>query len=676
MKTLQTSLVLLATFLTVGCQSSPFNSFRSASWSQKDVAEKELMELTENAPQGTPKSAKPGPIAEHEQDSKKSSAVSDIQLASAEFPMESDTSLAKAATSDVDKLLREGQAYESAGDFDQAKQVYKQVLASQPVNSRAHHRLAVLADLQKNYTEAEQHYRQAMLDSPLDPELLSDLGYSYLLQNRYSESQSYLTQAVQMAPTHTRAVNNLGLLHAKQGQYDQALAMFRKTGTESEAQMKLSSIAPGYTAGNNQAVASNNSAPQNNSGVVNANAQVVSQAPVGMNPFTQFTPQASQNTQAIPTTQLNVNNTVPAAIPAQFGSNSSQQDFQTMAPVPQRQNLAVAPSTNGNAPTTNEANYNGPSANSQNANVMQSNYTAQPQPNGNATDQHQPHVFGAASSKEIVSAPISNGASNNANTLPNGARVPFVFGAESASTNNQQANQQPNQATAFNGNINQNSVTNQNQIPAGGSQNIAQANWSQGQGANAQLQSQPQYNGMINGQGVQPVNYNTANNGMANSGMVPNNSTDPGSVLPLNQMNSATSNALPSINPGTENQTGWGMSPATNGMPTVNGINTANGINNGTGNLQAQTQQYDAWGNPIPSNMLNNANQQQPQVFPSTQAMMPQNQVFNPSAGQYQNGAAAQNGQAYQYPQQSQPVITPGSNNRNAYSGQNETVRF
>jgi len=154
---------------------------------------------------------------------------------------------------DLRDVLRRGHRAEKDGQVRQAKRFYRQALDIAPEDPLAHHRLAIIADSEREYRTAEEHYRAALSVKGNDPNLLSDLGYSFLLQNRSDESKYYLQQALKADPLHVRALNNLGLLHARQGDYDGALAMFQKTGSEREVQDKMAELFPdGRPRGNDE----------------------------------------------------------------------------------------------------------------------------------------------------------------------------------------------------------------------------------------------------------------------------------------------------------------------------------------------------------------------------------------------------------------------------------------
>ncbi len=153
-----------------------------------------------------------------------------------------------ADTTDPMALVEAGHRAAAEGRPEQARRYYEQALKADPTLTVAHHRLAILADLSGDYATAEKHYLEALKhptsDTRLAADLRSDLGYSYLLQGRYAESEQALRDALRFDPKHAKALNNLGLLYARQNDYDRALAIFRLTGSEQEAQAKMARLFP------------------------------------------------------------------------------------------------------------------------------------------------------------------------------------------------------------------------------------------------------------------------------------------------------------------------------------------------------------------------------------------------------------------------------------------------
>jgi len=148
------------------------------------------------------------------------------------------------ATDSIEDILRQGHVHLTDGRLDLAKSAYNRILNQQPNHVVANHRLAVIADKQRDYATAERHYVTALRVNDSDANVLSDLGYSYLLQQRYPDAEQQLQRALEIQPSHSKAQNNLGLLYGKMGDYDKCLAAFRQTGSEAEAQAKVASQFP------------------------------------------------------------------------------------------------------------------------------------------------------------------------------------------------------------------------------------------------------------------------------------------------------------------------------------------------------------------------------------------------------------------------------------------------
>jgi len=148
----------------------------------------------------------------------------------------------------VDQLIKSGRAAileAGQGDttkLDEARQIFTQVLTVDNENSSAHHGMAIVADLQNDWSAAELHYKQALQQRPEDPSLLNDLGYSYLLQDRFFEASKYLNQAVQVSPQNERAHINLALLSLKRGDRNAAKSQLASIYSASEINNTLAKL--------------------------------------------------------------------------------------------------------------------------------------------------------------------------------------------------------------------------------------------------------------------------------------------------------------------------------------------------------------------------------------------------------------------------------------------------
>ncbi|WP_437224168.1 tetratricopeptide repeat protein [Planctomicrobium sp. SH661] len=154
-------------------------------------------------------------------------------------------------TKSVEEHIRLGQVEVSEWYRDKAtlrlmtaRSHFESALSMAPQSSSAHHGLAIIADLEKNYSEAERHYQQALIQNPTNSDILGDMGYSYLLQNRLSESEQYSLRAVQANPNNTNALKHLGDAYARQGKTQLATETYAKVYSPDGVQAALAENSP------------------------------------------------------------------------------------------------------------------------------------------------------------------------------------------------------------------------------------------------------------------------------------------------------------------------------------------------------------------------------------------------------------------------------------------------
>ncbi|GEM_PF-1644472 len=169
----------------------------------------------------------------------------------------------KQPLSKIDQLLSQAdQAFDKKLPA-KAAAFYDEAVRMDPANVHAHHRLAIIADMQKNYSLAESHYTAALKVDPNNLNLLNDLGYSYYLQDNYEESEAYLSYVLQMDSSNKLAMKNLGLVLAAQGNAQEAYALLQQGGLNpGESQKKIQQA---------MAQASESSVNRNPSGIVSLN---------------------------------------------------------------------------------------------------------------------------------------------------------------------------------------------------------------------------------------------------------------------------------------------------------------------------------------------------------------------------------------------------------------------
>ncbi|MCP4172708.1 MAG: hypothetical protein GY758_18255 [Fuerstiella sp.] len=169
----------------------------------------------------------------------------------------------------VEQLIQSGQATlrnaQTPFQLARARQDFQEALDLDDSNASAHHGVAIVADLQEDWSAAEDHYKQALRQRPQDPGILNDLGYSYLLQNRYYESSQYLNQALQVAPGYEHAHINLALLSLKRGDRVGAETRLSDIYSPEDVNTTLARLEDDLRSENGDAVRADTSQPRNTS---------------------------------------------------------------------------------------------------------------------------------------------------------------------------------------------------------------------------------------------------------------------------------------------------------------------------------------------------------------------------------------------------------------------------
>lgn len=156
----------------------------------------------------------------------------------------------KKRDSQLTELLSKGDQSRVGGQIEDARIAYSQALQIEPDNPSIHHRLAIIADKQRQFRVADEHYQAALKVRPRDVNLLSDLGYSLSLRGNYEQAEATLKKALEIDHSHQGAMANLGDIYAKQNRRDEALAMFRAGSNEGAAQSYMANLFPDDRFGN------------------------------------------------------------------------------------------------------------------------------------------------------------------------------------------------------------------------------------------------------------------------------------------------------------------------------------------------------------------------------------------------------------------------------------------
>lgn len=142
----------------------------------------------------------------------------------------------------VMERLAKARSFENIEKWQEAREIYEEMIVELSDRYEPYHRLGVVADQQKRHREAEALYTQAIERDATRPDLFNDLGYCYYLQGKLTKAESAMLKSVAMAPSTARYRNNLGLVLGHQGRYEDALEAFRHAGSEADAQYNLAFI--------------------------------------------------------------------------------------------------------------------------------------------------------------------------------------------------------------------------------------------------------------------------------------------------------------------------------------------------------------------------------------------------------------------------------------------------
>jgi len=77
---------------------------------------------------------------------------------------------------------------------------------------------------------------------PKDPALMNDLGFAYLEDGNLERAEEEFRAALAINPNDRRSINNLGLCVGMDGRYEEAYTLFRRVGSDAEAQANIGYI--------------------------------------------------------------------------------------------------------------------------------------------------------------------------------------------------------------------------------------------------------------------------------------------------------------------------------------------------------------------------------------------------------------------------------------------------
>ena len=140
----------------------------------------------------------------------------------------------------LEMLFGIGRLAERNNKTQKAIEAYETILKSHPDHVATLHRMGVI-DAKRGMTDSSITWleKAAQFGNP-SAKLLGDLGYAHYLAGDLETAQQFLNQGIDQNPDDSRMLNNLAIVNGAMQRYDEAMNLFRRTGTEAEA---LASIA-------------------------------------------------------------------------------------------------------------------------------------------------------------------------------------------------------------------------------------------------------------------------------------------------------------------------------------------------------------------------------------------------------------------------------------------------
>jgi tetratricopeptide (TPR) repeat protein len=125
-------------------------------------------------------------------------------------------------------LYGEARAAADAGRADEAKQLYRQVLATHPAHVRARNNLALLLDAEGNHEAALAELDRAIDVEPESGTLLVNRGALLGAMGRYAAAERDLKKVLRVEPANGEALFNLGVVMTKKGLWTEAIPQLRR----------------------------------------------------------------------------------------------------------------------------------------------------------------------------------------------------------------------------------------------------------------------------------------------------------------------------------------------------------------------------------------------------------------------------------------------------------------
>ncbi len=133
-------------------------------------------------------------------------------------------------------------------NLNQAKQSLNKVIQIDIKSWQSYNGLGIISDIEGKHTQAQEYFRKAILHHPQTKSskhavLLNNMGYSLYRDNKPNAAKKYFMLALKVNPKFKKPLFNYALIIAREKNYSEAVSIFSKSISVSEANNNTGYIA-------------------------------------------------------------------------------------------------------------------------------------------------------------------------------------------------------------------------------------------------------------------------------------------------------------------------------------------------------------------------------------------------------------------------------------------------
>ena len=129
----------------------------------------------------------------------------------------------------IDQTFNQAIAAHKASKFEEAEQLYKNILKAQPTHPGANHNLGVLKVSFNKSAEALPFFKAAIAANPNIEQFWTSYIDALVKENQFEEAEVSCRKAIELEPNLSKTHYNLGLVVARLGKLEEAKLAFKKT---------------------------------------------------------------------------------------------------------------------------------------------------------------------------------------------------------------------------------------------------------------------------------------------------------------------------------------------------------------------------------------------------------------------------------------------------------------